>query len=132
MVAVSQEAAPVVLVTGCSQGGIGHALCVEYAKLGAQVYATARHLSAMQSLREVHGCKLLELDVENHEQVRLVVDRVVDEAGRIDVVSVLVLAAPSARPWLSTVMPLCVWTSTLTLQPSDCQFAPKVTEADGA
>ncbi|TFK83996.1 hypothetical protein K466DRAFT_439827, partial [Polyporus arcularius HHB13444] len=42
----------VVLVTGCSDGGIGSALCAEYASRGCKVYATARRMEAMDGLKQ--------------------------------------------------------------------------------
>jgi len=56
------------LVTGCSQGGIGHALALALAATGARVFATARSLAAMDSL-EAAGCTLLQLDVTDDASV---------------------------------------------------------------
>ncbi|KAJ2792703.1 NADPH-dependent 1-acyl dihydroxyacetone phosphate reductase, partial [Coemansia helicoidea] len=77
--------ARVVLVTGCSAGGIGHHLAVELARHGCRVYASARDLSKMQGLAE-HGIQTVELDVADDESVRRAVAHVEREAGRIDIV----------------------------------------------
>jgi hypothetical protein len=42
----------VVLITGCSEGGIGYELCKAMAKAGCEVYASARQLDAMKGLPE--------------------------------------------------------------------------------
>ncbi|KAL1951124.1 hypothetical protein VTO73DRAFT_273 [Trametes versicolor] len=44
----------VVLVRGCSEGGIGFWLCNEYAAKGGQVYATARRTEAMAGLTDAN------------------------------------------------------------------------------
>jgi NAD(P)-dependent dehydrogenase (short-subunit alcohol dehydrogenase family) len=58
-----------VLVTGCSEGGIGHALAAAYAAAGCRVYATARRARKMESLKEFSNIKLIELDVTNGRSV---------------------------------------------------------------
>ncbi|KAH9855734.1 oxidoreductase [Lenzites betulinus] len=73
----------VVLVTGCSEGGIGFGLCEEYASQGCKVYATARRLEAMDGLRET--IEKLVLDVTSEENVKKVVEAVIEKEGRIDV-----------------------------------------------
>jgi NADP-dependent 3-hydroxy acid dehydrogenase YdfG len=74
----------VVLVTGCSAGGIGYALCQEFAAQGCKVYATARSLQKMKGL-EAAGCVLKALDVTNAKEVASVVAGVLAAEGRIDV-----------------------------------------------
>lgn len=74
----------VVLITGCSEGGLGHALCVAFAAQGCRVYATARKLSSIAGLR-AHGCSLLELDVTDAQARKAAVEQVIAETGRIDV-----------------------------------------------
>lgn len=51
-----------VLITGCSSGGIGHALALEYHSKGLRVIATARRLESMSELAAV-GIITLVLDV---------------------------------------------------------------------
>lgn len=53
----------VVVITGCSAGGIGFALAQACARRGCLVYATARRPEAMTGL-EACGCKLVQLDVQ--------------------------------------------------------------------
>ncbi|KAH9936922.1 oxidoreductase [Amylocystis lapponica] len=75
----------VVLVTGCTKGGIGFALCEEFAAQGCKVYATARRLEAMEGFTH-EGIVCLKLDVTSDEEVQSVVDHIVAEDGKIDVV----------------------------------------------
>ncbi len=73
-----------VLITGCSSG-IGR----EAAKAfldddGWTVYVTARDTDDIADLGDA-GCNTAELDVTDGDQVRQVVERVISETGRIDV-----------------------------------------------
>jgi len=74
----------VVLVTGCSKGGIGYALCEEFAEQGCTVYATARTLEAMDGFSHL-GIQRLELDVTKTEGIRSVIQTIVQGEGRIDI-----------------------------------------------
>ncbi|ODA80837.1 hypothetical protein RJ55_03797 [Drechmeria coniospora] len=51
-----------VLITGCSPGGIGHALALEYHKRGCHVIVTARNKAVLASMSEL-GMSPLQLDV---------------------------------------------------------------------
>ncbi|KAE9374132.1 NAD(P)-binding protein [Stipitochalara longipes BDJ] len=51
-----------VLITGCSEGGIGSALAFAFHKHGCRVFATVRNLEKVQHLKEA-GIEVLELDV---------------------------------------------------------------------
>ncbi|KAF8215981.1 oxidoreductase [Mycena galopus ATCC 62051] len=77
---------PVVLVTGCSAGGIGYALCERFAAEGCRVYATARRLEAMSGLGAHPLISLQTLDVTVDEDVSRVIDLVVAETGQLDIV----------------------------------------------
>ncbi|RKP11135.1 oxidoreductase [Thamnocephalis sphaerospora] len=72
----------VVLVTGCSQGGIGYELCCEFAKLGHIVYATARRLDAMRGLEGIHT---LQLDVTDTATIKAAVEVVLAAEEHIDI-----------------------------------------------
>jgi NADP-dependent 3-hydroxy acid dehydrogenase YdfG len=74
----------VLLRLGCSEGGIGNELCKAFAAQGCQVFAAARRLQSMASLKQ-HGVQLLQLDVTDSKSVRQAVDDVIAAAGRIDV-----------------------------------------------
>ncbi|WP_222918584.1 SDR family oxidoreductase [Natrinema sp. SYSU A 869] len=73
-----------VLITGCSSG-IGRATARAFLADDWQVFATARNVDDIAALGEA-GCKALELDVTDPEQVARVVEEVVDVAGSIDCV----------------------------------------------
>ncbi|KAF7339276.1 Oxidoreductase [Mycena sanguinolenta] len=77
---------PVVLVTGCSSGGIGYALCERFAVEGCRVYATARRLETMSGLAAHPLISLQTLDVTVDEDVKRVVAFIVAEAGQLDIV----------------------------------------------
>jgi NAD(P)-dependent dehydrogenase (short-subunit alcohol dehydrogenase family) len=72
-----------VLITGCSSG-IGRATAERLAKRGWTVYATARDVEAIASLRE-HGCRLLPLDVTDEESMRSAVEEVERAEGAVGI-----------------------------------------------
>ncbi|KAL4425272.1 hypothetical protein ABPG75_009288 [Micractinium tetrahymenae] len=80
--------AQVVLITGCSSG-LGRALAQRLAaeRLGGSpaytVYASARNRDRLREL-EAEGIKTVQLDVTNQKSVDAAVKKVVQEAGRID------------------------------------------------
>lgn len=74
----------VVLVTGCSQGGIGFGLCEAFAAAGCKVYATARRESTMDGFSHEKIEKVV-LDVTDEENRKSVINKVLRESGRIDV-----------------------------------------------
>ena len=64
-----------VLITGCSDGGTGSALAIEFCKAGLQVYATARNVGKMENLSP-YDVELLELDIESDASIAKCVERV--------------------------------------------------------
>lgn len=76
-----------VVITGCTIGGIGHALALAFAQRKCRVVATARSLASMEGLDKKHsGLHLLELDVRSDQSVSDAVRAVVDKYGRIDII----------------------------------------------
>ena len=72
----------IVLITGCSSG-IGRALAEEFSRQGYRVYATARHLSAIQDLA-AQDIEIARLDVTDEQTITEVVDRILTQEDRID------------------------------------------------
>lgn len=75
----------VVVITGCTTGGIGHALALAFAQRNCRVVATARSLASMRGLDKHPGLHLLEVDVRSDQSVADAVRAVVDKYGRIDI-----------------------------------------------
>jgi NAD(P)-dependent dehydrogenase (short-subunit alcohol dehydrogenase family) len=71
-----------VLITGCSSG-IGRETARAFLEDGWDVYATARNPADVQALGEA-GANIASLDVTDEDDVERVVERIVDEEGRID------------------------------------------------
>jgi NADP-dependent 3-hydroxy acid dehydrogenase YdfG len=72
-----------VLITGCSSG-IGEATARRLAGHGWSVYASARRLESIESLKDA-GCKLLQLDVTDERSMRAAVATVEREHGAVGV-----------------------------------------------
>ena len=64
-----------VLITGCSEGGLGAALAVAFHIQGLKVYATARNPAKMQLLASL-GIETLTLDVQSAESIAACVAKV--------------------------------------------------------
>ena len=73
----------VALITGGSSG-IGSATARELIKAGFIVYAAARRIDKMESLKK-EGIKPISLDLTNEESIENCVNTILREAGRIDV-----------------------------------------------
>lgn len=78
--AVTIKNGKVILITGASSG-IGKACALYLAQQGHQVYGTSRHLRDSEA-----GVTMLKMDVTDDISVQTGVERIVAEAGRIDVV----------------------------------------------
>lgn len=75
----------VVFITGCSEGGIGAALCREYASRGARVFAGLRNLANIGTLSAVPGVEAVQIDVVDDDSVQNAVQSIIKTAGHIDV-----------------------------------------------
>ncbi|MFD1642040.1 SDR family NAD(P)-dependent oxidoreductase [Halohasta litorea] len=73
---------PVVVITGAASG-IGAATAAAFADAGWTVYATDIDPDYPATVEA--GCRCLDCDVTDSEEPQAVVDRVLDETGRIDV-----------------------------------------------
>jgi 1-acylglycerone phosphate reductase len=72
------------LITGCSKGGIGDALALEFHQKQIKVIATARDLKKVQHLKDL-GIDTLQLDVTSDESVKEAVSAVHKmTGGRLD------------------------------------------------
>jgi len=77
------------IVTGASRG-IGRAICLELARLGATVYACARNRARLdqvaQEARGLDGEVIpVELDVTDEDRIEALVERIEGDHGRIDI-----------------------------------------------
>lgn len=64
-----------VLITGCSEGGIGDALAQVFHRKGLRVFATARDLSKVEHLKTM-GLDTLPLDVTDAASIKAAVESV--------------------------------------------------------
>ncbi|KAJ5631595.1 uncharacterized protein N7484_011695 [Penicillium longicatenatum] len=75
-----------VLITGCSDGGIGSALALEFQKNGFMVFATARTVSKMTELQGTPDIHLLQLDVTSSTDIQFTLETVTKTTGgKLDV-----------------------------------------------
>ncbi|KAI8962051.1 NAD(P)-binding protein [Daldinia sp. FL1419] len=74
-----------VLVTGCTPGGIGHGICLEYHRRGFHVIATARRPEVLAEL-EALGMSTLPLDVTDAESIKQCHEEVAKlTGGKLDI-----------------------------------------------
>ncbi|KAL3441668.1 hypothetical protein BJX65DRAFT_288194, partial [Aspergillus insuetus] len=69
-----------ILITGCSPGGVGHALALEFAAHGLRVFATARSTKTLSSPEEKE-IETFPLDVTSAESIQALKDEVVTRTG---------------------------------------------------
>ncbi|KAL6229491.1 hypothetical protein BDW75DRAFT_97547 [Aspergillus navahoensis] len=69
-----------ILITGCSPGGVGHALALEFAAHGLRVFATARSTKSLSSLEE-KGIETFLLDVTSAESIQALKEEIVKRTG---------------------------------------------------
>lgn len=65
------------LITGCSPGGIGHAMARKFQSSGYRVIATARTIDAIRDL-EITGTIILPLEVTSEESIQACMSRVIE------------------------------------------------------
>jgi len=70
-----------VLITGCSDGGIGSSLAKEFQSRGFHVFATARTITKMAALEGISNITLLELDVTSATSINAAVVVVSEKAS---------------------------------------------------
>lgn len=70
-----------VLITGCSEGGIGFTLAQEFQKRGLHVFATARSIGKMNNLEKLPNATLLALDVTSEASIGAAVKAVHSATG---------------------------------------------------
>lgn len=73
-----------VLITGCSDGGIGSALALEFQKHGYHVFATARDISKMSRLDGLSDVTKLKLDVVSSDDIKAAVTAVEKAGGTLN------------------------------------------------
>ncbi|KAJ9156584.1 Glucose/ribitol dehydrogenase [Pleurostoma richardsiae] len=69
-----------ILITGCSSGGAGHALALEFAAHGLRVFATARSTRSLTELEE-KGIETLALDVTSAESIAALKKEIISRTG---------------------------------------------------
>ena len=91
-----------VLITGCSDGGIGAALATAFHEAGLHVYATARNPSKMEQLASL-GIETLTLDVQSESSIAACVgslsglDILVNNAGAQFLMPMADVSIPDAK-----------------------------------
>ncbi|WP_278674322.1 SDR family oxidoreductase [Acidaminococcus fermentans] len=75
------------LITGCSQGGLGHAMAKAALEAGDKVAAATRHPEQVRDLVEAYGNRVLplELEVTSLPSIRKGIQQALGTFGRLDV-----------------------------------------------
>ncbi|KAF9094045.1 hypothetical protein BGX29_006272 [Mortierella sp. GBA35] len=74
----------VVLVTGCTTGGIGYETAKAFEKNGCRVYAAARRLDAITGIEGLDIEKVY-IDVLDEKSIKDAVQHIIEKEGRIDI-----------------------------------------------
>ncbi|KAI1112001.1 putative short-chain dehydrogenase/reductase [Nemania sp. NC0429] len=74
-----------VLITRCSDGGIGSTMAKQFAALGYHVYATLRTVSKAASLQGLSGVEILALYVTSQESIAACAAEVERRSGSLDI-----------------------------------------------
>ncbi|KAF9955417.1 hypothetical protein BGZ72_003766 [Mortierella alpina] len=74
----------IVLVTGCTTGGIGYETAKAFEKSGCKVYAAARRLEAITGIEGLDIEKVY-IDVLDEKSIKDAVNHVIEKEGRIDI-----------------------------------------------
>ncbi|XDG04212.1 hypothetical protein ABKA04_003827 [Annulohypoxylon sp. FPYF3050] len=117
-----------VLITGCSDGGIGSALALAFHKAGYHVYATARDPNKMSEIR-ADGIETLTLDTLSADSIAACVEKVpeldilVNNAGKTFLMPVVDLDIAEAKK----VYDLNVWGHLAVVQ----AFLPRILASKG-
>jgi 1-acylglycerone phosphate reductase len=135
MAQLAEQQQKTVLITGCSDGGLGAALAAAYHEVGYRVFATARNPSKMAALKSL-DIETLTLDVLSEESISACVSEVtkltggtlnilLNNAGAQYNMPISDLSIPEAKK----IFDLNVWGSIATIQ----AFIPLLMKAkDGA
>ncbi len=78
-----------VLVTGCSSE-IGYATCLMFGRNNFTTYGSVRDLSKAERIQEITNreklpLKIIRLDVNEDESIRIAIQKIISESGRIDI-----------------------------------------------
>lgn len=78
-----------VLVTGCSSG-IGYATCLVFARNNFATYGSVRDLSKAERIQEITNreklpLKIIRLDVNEDESIRIAIQKIISDSGGIDI-----------------------------------------------
>lgn len=78
-----------VLVTGCSSG-MGYATCVLFARNNFATFASVRNLSKAKKIQEIINreklsLKLIRLDVNDNESIKVAIQKIISDSGKIDI-----------------------------------------------